>query len=453
MPTHNSPAIPHIPGPLIIGSAIPFGRDRLAFMLRMAHACGDIGQCRIGPLRVILLNSSELVHAALVEHADQFRKAPPRVQHVMRMSLGNGLLASDGAVHRAQRKLIAPAFQPRHLATYADTMTAYTREMLDTWQHGATIDGEHDLWQLTLRIIAKTLFDADVQHDAAPLRHALTTVAHASNMLLTSPLQAYLPLALSPTARRIQRAVTRLDGSVNTMIAERRSDGHAGDDLLSVLLDARNEETKQGMTDAQLRDEVMTLFLAGHETTAIALLWTLILLAQHPDVAQRLQHDVDTVLGDRTATFADLAALRYTRQVIQEVLRLYPPIYVIARWTEQPVDLGTVRLPKHVMVVVSPYTLHRRADYFPDPERFDPDRFAPEASAARPRSAYVPFGAGPRQCIGTHFAMMELQLILATLVQCVTLRLPSNQPITPDPHMTLRPKAGVKMIVNHRDRA
>jgi len=449
--THHKP-IPQVPGLPLLGSVVPFQRDRLAFMLHMSQRCGDIGQCRIGPLRIIQLNSSELVHAALVEHADRFTKAPPRAAAVMRLSLGNGLLASDGAEWRQQRKLIAPAFQPRHLHAYAHTMTAYTTGAVDRWQHGATIDGEHELWQLTLRIISKTLFDADVQHEAGDLRDALTTVAAASNALLSAPLQLYLPLALSPAAAHIRRAVGRLDVTVNRMITDRRRHSDDRTDLLSVLLRAQDEATGIGMTDAQLRDEAMTLFLGGHESTAIALLWTLILLAQHPDVEHGLQQEVDQVLAGRVPTTDDLLALPYTRQIIHEALRLYPPLYVLARWTPTPVDLGAVRLPKHTMVVVSPYTLHRRADYFPDPERFNPDRFTPEAMTARPRYAYVPFGAGPRQCIGNHFAMMELPLILATLAQRVSLRLSPEQQVAPDPHMTLRPPAGLKLIVEHRGR-
>jgi cytochrome P450 len=403
-------------------------------------------------MRIILLNSSELVHAAFVEQANQFRKAPPRADAVMRLSLGNGLLASDGTLHREQRKLMASAFQPRHLQVYADTMTTYTTEMLNMWQHDAAIDAEHELWQLTLRIIAQTLFDADVQHEAADLRQALTTVARASNALLSSPLQLYLPLAVSPAARQVRHAVERVDHTVHGMIADRRRHGDDRTDLLSVLLRAQDADTGLGMDDQQLRDEVMTLFLAGHETTAIALLWTLILLAQHPAVAKRLQEEVDGVLAGRVPTADDLHALPFTRQVIQEALRLYPPLYVLARWTERPVDLGTVVLPAHAMVVVSPYTLHRRTDYFPDPARFDPDRWTPQARVGRPSYAYVPFGAGPRQCIGNHFAMMELQLILATITQRVSLQLAPNQHVAPDPQITLRPPAGLKMIVEHRAR-
>jgi cytochrome P450 len=296
------------------------------------------------------------------------------------------------------------------------------------------------------------LFDADVEHEAPELRDALSSVAQASNAALSSPLQLYLPLAVSPAARRIRRAVQRLDATVHRMIAECRAADEDRVDLLSVLLHAQDEATGIGMTDTQLRDEVMTLFLAGHETTAIALLWTLILLAEHPDIAQRLCTEVDAVLAGRGPTADDLRALPYTRQVVQEVLRVYPPIYVIARWTEQPVDLGSVHLPAHATVLISPYTLHRRADYFPQPERFDPDRWTPEAIATRPRYAYVPFSAGPRTCVGNHFAMMELQLILATLAQRVKLRLAPNQQVAPDPQITLRPPAGLKMLVEHRAR-
>jgi len=419
-------------------------------MLRLAQTCGDIGQCRLGPLRVVLLNSSEYVRAALVDQADAFEKAAsPRVRTIMQLSIGNGLLASEGAVHRHQRKLIAPAFQPRHLAAYAAWMTTYTEQAIAGWQHRAMIDLDHDLWQLTLRISTRTLFDADVLHEADALRDALTTITAQSNALASSPLPLVVPLRWVPAVACLRRAVHRLDVTVYRMIAERRSGNDDRNDLLSLLLRARDDDA-HGMTDTQLRDEAMTLFLAGYETTVIALSWICILIAQHPNVQQRLQEEADRVLAGRRPTMADLDALPYTRQVCQEALRLYPPLYVIARWAPHAVDLESVRIPARSMVVVSPYTLHRRADYFPDPERFDPDRFVPDAMAARPRYAYVPFSAGPRTCVGNHFAMMELCLILATLAQHVTLTLPTNQPITPDPQITLRPKAGVKMIVQHQ---
>jgi len=453
MSTTHHTVIPQVPGLPLLGNLLAFQRDRLAFLLRLAQECGDVGQFRIGPHTIVLLNSSEVVHAAFVEHADRFRKASPRLGAVIALSLGQGLLASDGALHRRQRTLVAPAFQPRHLAAYAEAMTTYTTQAIDTWHHGATIDGEHELWHLTLRIIAKTLFDADVEHEAPELRDALSNVAQASNAALSSPLQLYLPLAVSPAAGRIRRAVQRLDATVHRMIRECRAADEDRVDLLSVLLHAQDDVTGIGMTDTQFRDEVMTLFLAGHETTAIAMLWTLILLTEHPKVEQRLRAEVDAVLAGRVPTVNDLQVLPYTRQVIAEVLRVYPPIYVIARWTEQPVDLGSVRLPAHATILVSPYTLHRRVDYFPEPERFDPDRWTAEAIATRPRYAYVPFSAGPRTCVGNHFAMMELQLVLATLAQRVTLRLAPGQHIAPDPQITLRPTAGLKLIVQHRNRA
>jgi len=444
--------IPRLPGVPLLGNLLAFRRDRLHVMLRVAQ-CGDAGQCRLGPLRIVLLNSSELVRAALIDQADAFEKAAsPRVRAIMQQQIGNGLLASDGAAHRQQRKLIAPAFQPRHLQTYAQWMTGYTTQVLDHWAHGDTIDLDHALWELTLRISGRTLFDADIAHEANVLRDALTTVTAQSNALASSPLPLVMPLRWLPGVVRLRCAVARLDTTVYRMIAERRHGGADRGDLLSLLLRARDDDA-HGMTDVQLRDEAMTLFLAGYETTAIALTWICVLLAQHLDVQRRLQEEGDRVLAGRLPTMIDLDALPYTRQVCQEVLRLYPPLYVMARWAKQPVDLEGMRIPARSMVVVSPYTLHRRADYFPDPERFDPERFTPEAIAARPRYAYVPFGAGPRQCIGNHFAMMELQLILATVMQRMTLHLAPSQHITPDPQITLRPKAGVQMIVEHRARS
>ncbi len=235
---HHKP-IPQVRGLPLLGSLVPFQRDRLAFMLRMSQVCGDIGQCQLGPLRIVLLNSSDLVRAALVDQADTFQKAAsPRVRAIMQLSIGNGLLASDGAAHRHQRKLIAPAFQPRHLAAYAHTITAYTTDTINQWQSGATIDLEHTLWVLTLRISGRTLFDADVAGEAAALRDALTTVTVQSNALASSPLPLMVPLGWQPAVAQLRRAVARLDATVYRMIAARRRAPHDRNDVVSLLLRA-----------------------------------------------------------------------------------------------------------------------------------------------------------------------------------------------------------------------
>jgi cytochrome P450 len=301
--------------------------------------------------------------------------------------------------------------------------------------------------------VGKTLFDADVLAEAGSLGAALTTVMRYSNARRGALVR--LPAGWpTPRNRRFRAARARLDSTVYRIIAERRRSGEDRGDLLSVLLRSHSvpQDADDGgfMTDRQVRDEAMTLFLAGHETTANALSWTWYLLAQHPQVYARLRAEVDMVLAGRSPTLADLEALPYTLRVLKESMRLYPPAYIMLRYTIAPITVGGHRVPRGALLVLSPYTLHRRPDCFPDPERFDPERFAPEAEARLPRNAYLPFGAGPRSCIGNHFALMEAHLVLATLAQRVTFELVRGQRVDTEPLITLRPRNGIQMIVRRR---
>jgi cytochrome P450 len=354
-------------------------------------------------------------------------------------------------LHRRQRKLLAPQFQRKRVVAFADAMVAHGERAQARWQDGEVINAARELTHLTLGIAAETMFGAAPSSgEADDIGDAFTIV----NRYVGAEVGriVHVPYAW-PTLRNraVHRAVAQLDHVIYRMIAERRSSGQDRGDLLSMLLAARDEEDGTGMTDEQVRDEAMTLLVAGYETTATALTWTLYLLTQHPRVHLRLCEELDRVLGGRSPTAADLGALRYTAQVFKESMRVYPPAYVVSRETVRPVDLGPHRLAAGESVLVNIYGLHRRPDYFPDPDRFDPDRFTPEREAQIGRYAYLPFGAGARTCIGNHFAQMQGVLLLATLAQRATFELVAGQRIQTEPLITLRARNGILMRIRQRD--
>ncbi|MBA3946002.1 MAG: cytochrome P450 [Herpetosiphonaceae bacterium] len=437
--------IPTIPGSRFLGNLSDMRTDRLGFFLRLSRECGPIARFQIGKRAVIVLSAAEYVHTVLVEQAANFEKTI-QVRANLGPLLGNGLLTSENEFHRRQRKLVAPAFQHRRVAAYAEIMARYTEEQIAGWADGSTLDIAHEMMRLTLRIVGKTLFDADVLQEADDLGAALTTALQWANGRFATIIRTP---ANWPTRanRRFRAAQGRLDATVYRMIEERRRSGEDRGDLLSMLLAARDEDDGSFMTDQQVRDEAMTLFLAGHETTANALAWTLYSLNGETAVVARLQAEADEVLAGRTPTFEDLARLPYALQVFKEGLRLYPPAPMISRQAQAAFTLGEYHFPAGTVVVISPYVLHRQPAYFSDPERFDPERWTMTNEASLPRQAYMPFGGGPRICIGNHFAMMEGQLILATLIQRLNLRLLPGQKIVPEPIVTLRPRGAICMAV------
>lgn len=440
--------IPVFPGLPILGNLLEFRSKRLELLLQVSRQCGDIGAFQLGPRTVVMLNTSELIQAALVEHAYDLEKTP-NLRIYGRPLLGNGLLTSENEFHKRQRKLVAPAFQHRRITSYAHTMVSYSEQLQQAWADGATIDIAREMMRLTLWIVGKTLFDAEVLSEAEELGNALTIAMHRFSSDMSTI--AHVPYEWPTRSnQRVHKAVARLDATIYHMIEERRRSEEDRGDLLSMLLTARDEDDGSFMTGKQVRDEAMTLFLAGHETTANALAWTWFLLAHHPEVYARMRDEVDNLLAGRSPTFADLTNLPYTLQVVKESMRLYPPAYGFARLVIRPVTIGNYQLPTGTIIAVSPYAIHRRPDYFPDPQRFDPERFIPEAEQRLPRHAYIPFGGGPRICIGNHFALMESHLVLATLVQRVSFSLIPGQHIEPEALVTLRPKGGIKLKVMRR---
>jgi cytochrome P450 len=431
-----------------IGNLPEFSKDRLDLFQRMARA-GDVYGLHFGPFPGILFNKPEHVHSILVEHAYDFDKGLA-IHNTFRPVIGDGIFSSEGDLHRHQRKLMAPPFQPRHIASYAGIMGHYGEQIQQTWLDGAIIDINQQMTNLTMSIIGKALFDADVFTETDELGAAMTIateyVTHSLSTLFSPPYSWPLP-----RNRRTQKAIQVLRSRISRFIDERRHNLAERNDFLSILLQARDEEGNP-MSDEQLMAECLTLFGAGHETTATALSWTWYLLCQHLESYQKLQQEVDSVLQGRTPTYADLARLPYCLQVFKEALRLYPPAYVFSRRALRDVEIDGYCVPKGWVVLLAPFTLHRREEYFPEPEQFDPERFTPEREKQLPRYAYLPFGAGPRICIGNHFAMMEGQLLLATIAQRVSFSLLPGQTIEPDPvhHLALRPAGKVNVTVKQR---
>ncbi|GAC1466455.1 MAG: cytochrome P450 [Ktedonobacteraceae bacterium] len=432
----------------LLGNMPAFNSDRLGILQRLAQA-GDVYGLHFGPFPAMLFNKPEYVHAVLVEHAYDFDKGVA-IHNIFRPAIGDGIFSSEGAFHRYQRKLISPPFQPRHITSYAETMGQYGEQIQQTWSDGATIDVNRQMTNLTMSIIGKALFDADVFTEADELGAAMTTLFEYVSQRLS---QVFPPPYSWPTPlnRRTHRAGLLLRDRISHFIEERRSHPTDRNDFLSILLQARDENGKP-MSDEQVMAECLTLFGAGHETTATALTWTWYLLCQHPEMYAKVQQEVDDVLQGRTPGYANLARLPYCLQVFKEAMRLYPPAYIFSRRALRDVVIDGYLIPKGYVVLLAPYTLHRRADYFPQPESFMPERFTAEQEKLLPRYAYLPFGAGPRVCIGLHFAMMEGHLLLATLAQRATFSLLSNQAIEPDPihHLTLRPVSVVNVSVKKR---
>ena len=423
----------------------------------LAATYGRIAHYKLGWQHIVFINHPDFIREILVNHPQEMIKE--RTQRRMKILLGEGLITSEGAFHMRQRRIAAPAFHRQRIAAYADVMTERAALRRESWHAGQTIDIGAEMMQLALEVVARTLFNTDVTSDVLAINHEVNVIMDLYNYLISLPLaEAYLYAPL-PGLTRFRHARARLNAVVHRIIADHRSRAGAGStadsgDLLSMLMASRDEESgaseKTGMTDEQLRDEIITIFLAGYETVANALTWTWLLLAQNPEAEPRFHAELNRVLGSRTATMDDLPQLRYTEMVFAESMRIYPPAWAMGRQSTATVALGPYRFPAGTYFFFSQYVMQRDPEYFPDPLRFDPERFTPEAKAARPRFAYFPFGGGGRQCIGESFAWMEGVLLLATIAQKWRLRLLPDQQIDVQPKITLRPKYPIHMRVEER---
>ncbi len=453
--------------------------ERIRMMQTVADRQTELVRLRFPAQRLVAVGGARATYEILVAKARSFEKSP-----VMRTALfplaGDGLFTSEGALWRRQRKLMAPIFRRRELHGFADDMAACAEQGAAGWNDGDEVDVVRETTRIAMSVAGKTLFDADFFDDADDLGAALTVALNWVNRQFQSPLlivQAHtetrlltiaqhMPAALAKrlhAARRTLRkpllmpgartealkaALRVLERRVEEMIRTRRQAADVGHDLMAQLLRARDDDGNS-MSDKQVRDEVLTLFVAGHETTAIGLAWSLYLLAQHPQAYQRAQAEADAITSEHIG-FDDVQALPFCLRVFKEALRMYPPIYLFGRQAIEPVTIAGYPIACGTIMLLCPYAMHHRADFWPHPKRFDPDRFLPEAEEARPREAFLPFSDGPRTCIGNHFALLEAPIVLATLLRRARFTLTNDRPVQMHPAATLRPKGSINMRVHLR---
>jgi cytochrome P450 len=416
-------------------------------MTRLTATYGDILYFKALGRAFYLFNDPECIQQILVTRQRSFHKGPTLDR--ARELVGDGLLTSEDELHLRQRRMIQPMFHRQRIAGYADTMVSLAEHVMEGWQDGVTLNLYAEMTHLTLLIVTKTLFDTDMENDSDEIGHVIPTViaSFTGNLDPLAEIRMRLPL---PSTRRLLDAKKRLYATIETMIAERRATGDRGD-LLSMLIAAQDDQDEnRRMSDKQVRDEALTLFLAGHETTASTLTFSLYLLSQNPEAARLLRDEIERVLAGRNPTYADLENLPYTRMVLSESIRLYPPAWAIARLAMEDVEIGGYPVPKNAILLFSPWIVHHNQHYYPEPLKFDPRRWTPENVAARPRMAYFPFGAGARVCMGEPFAWMEGTLLLATIAQKWEMRLDPGFPVELLAGITLKPKHGIRMQLTRR---
>lgn len=444
-----------IPGPRgwpLLGVLPQFRRNPLRCFLDLGQQYGEIVRLPLGPMSAVILNHPAHVKHVLQDNHRNYRKS--RLIDVVRPLLGEGLLTSDGEVWAKQRRTLQPAFAAQKMGALTGIMIDVIARHLDRWGHPAqTVDMAVEMPALALNVLLGTLFSTEVGEEAVKIGDAINRLQAISSgrVFQAGALGRVLEKLPTRTNREFKESIAFLDGIVARLIAERQDASHPPQDLLTMLLTARDPESGEGMSPRQLRDEVMTMFAAGHETTANALAWTFYLLGRHPRHLALMRAEVDRVIGARRPTLADLGHLPLTRRIIQESLRLKPAIWWFARTAIADDQVAGYAIPAGTTVIISQYLIHRLPEYWPDPERFEPDRFLPENTADRSKFAYFPFGAGPRACIGGHFAMAEMQLVLAMVAQRfdIDLDLPDEE-LAADPYITLRPHGPVPVSLRRR---
>jgi cytochrome P450 len=443
-------AIPQGPrGGRVLGNMREFNRDSLGFVERCAREFGDVVPTRFLYVPALFLFHPDQVEFVLATGSKNFIKAASLRSPFFQRLVGNGLVTSEGDFWRRQRRLAQPAFHRDRVEAYARTMVAYAERMLEHWGDGRTLDAHEEMMALTRVVVAQTLFSADVSSgDSREIGDALGRLIRpfAEQATLKWILDNRLP---TPAHLRFNRDVRKIDRFVYRLIEERRASGEDTGDLLSMLLAAQDEDGS-GMTDKQLRDELMTIFLAGHETTALALTWAWYLLAQNPEAETRLAAELDEVLEGRAPTVGDLPRLRYADWVVKESMRLYPPAWAVGRECVRECEVGGFRVTKGMQVFGFQWVIQRDSRWFADPLAFRPERWGEEPAARLPKYAYFPFGGGPRLCIGNYFATMEAVLILAAIARRFRLRLAPGHKVEVLPALSLRPRHGLRMRLESR---
>lgn len=460
----------------LAGHATLFDRDRFDVIDRVSREIEHLGRLRFPTREIVIANSPSSIHELLVTKSKHFAKSPA-IRTALYPLAGEGLFTANGELWRTQRRMMSPVFHRPKIDAFADAMVECADHALNRWQDGAQVDIAHETTRIAMNVAGRTLFGMDTTDEADSLGHALTVALDWANWavraapymlqmevrsalmrganrssLLARPLQTLADHLEKPIfwptqrTREMQAAIALLDERVQRMIDERRASGSERNDLLSHLLHARDDDGSS-MSDKQMRDEILTLFIAGHETTATGLAWALYSLARNPELYARARATTDALNG-RTPMLADVKSLEFLSCVFNESLRMYPPVYLMARIADADTSLAGHDIPKGTIVIVSPLALHRRADLWPEPQRFDPERFTAANVEKHVEDAFIPFGDGPRICIGAHFARLEAPLVLARLFQRADFKLATTEEVKPDDSATLRPKGGVPMKIN-----
>lgn len=436
-------------GNFLLGVMPEFNRDSLAFLERLARDYGDVVRTRFFYVPAYFLYHPDHIEYVLATNNRNFIKPLSFRTPFFNRLVGNGLLTSEGEFWRRQRRLAQPAFHRERISAYARIMVRDTEEMLATWRDGEIRDTHRDMMRLTMEVVTHTLFNANVSDDADKVARALGILVEpfGSQATLKWILDNRLP---TPTNRRFHKVAAQLDEVIYRIISQRRA-GNSEDqgDLLSMLLQAHDEDGSQ-MTDKQLRDEVITLFLAGQETTALTLVWAWYLIAQHPEAEAKLWQELDEVLKGHAPEASDVPQLKFTEMIAKESMRLYPPAYVVGREAVNECEIGGYHIPPRTQVFMPTWVVHRDPRFFEEPDKFKPERWTPEFINNLPKYAYFPFGGGPRVCIGNAFAMMEIVLLLATIAQKFRLSLVTKHPVELQPAMSLRPRNGIRMKIEKR---
>jgi cytochrome P450 len=442
----NKGAVP--PGPKglkLVRTMLALGRDPLPNLFKLTAEYGDVVHVGLGWFHLYFLNHPDYLYELLVRQASKLRK-PRSVSRPIAEFLGSGLLVSEGDYWREHRRIVQPAFHHKRVEGYGQVMTICIQETLNRWKSGEVYDIDHEMMCMTLPMVTRSLFHTDIGYAVDDVAEAVKIIQKISYRQGQSPLPLWVPL---PNHVRKQQAMERLDRIVLRMIDAGRKAGQDGDDLLSMLLNVVDENGEH-LTNQQVRDEVMTVLLAGHESTANALTWMWYLVSQNPEVQDKLQRELDAVLDGKMPSVEDLKRLPYNHMIVKEALRLYPPAWALPREPVEDVMIGGYRIPKGSLVIGVPFTIQRDGRYYDDPDQFIPERFESDQEKKVPLYAYIPFGSGPRFCIGNTFALMTMQLILASVHQHYRFEPDGDEPVSTDPLLTLRPRHGMFMRIIRR---
>ena len=439
------------PGPktkIPLGHLFSFRRDSIGFLKKIANEYGDVVHFKIGPIRIVLLNHPDLIKEVLTTQHRNFVKGRPL--EMAKELLGEGLLTSEGDFHKRQSRLIQPAFHRNMIESYVPALTKCVTQLMNGWEENIKVDIKEEMTNMSIAIAGKTLFGSDTHQEAEEINQALDTATSLFGRI-PLPFSEFLLKLPLPSTVRFYKAKARLDKTIYRMIDERRHNNVEKGDLLSLLIGSQDEESDEGrMSDQQVRDEAITLFLTAFDTTSTALTWTWYLLSQNPEAEAELQEELDRVLNGRLPTVQDIAQLKYTRMVFGESMRLYPPSYVIPRQAVEDFPIDKYIIPGGSIILLSPYLIHHDPRFHPDPEKFDPHAWDDHSHGLNSKYEYFPFSRGPRSCIGEPFAWMQGILVLATIAQFWQMKLVPGHPVELLPLINLRPKHGMMMTLHRR---